>query len=186
MLKFVAKDGSEFTLREPKIGDAKACLDYINELVKEGAPIIINKIATLKEERKWLRRQINDIKKGLNITLVAEKNGEIISICQLWRRKYRMSHVADFGIGVKKKYRRMSIAETISREVLRRAKEKGIEIVRSWVFEDNEPSIALHRKLGFVQDAILEDEIKEGRNYKNGFLMSLYLKRPVPRTYHGG
>jgi len=177
MLKFVAKDGSEFILREPKIGDAESCLDYINELVREGAPIIINKISSLKEERKWLKRQIEDIKKKLNVTLVAEKNGEIVSICQLWRRAYRMSHVADFGIGVKRKYRRMGIAEAISREVLRRAKEKDIKIVRSWVFEDNGPSMALHRKLGFVQDAILEDEIKDGRNYKDAFLMSLYLKK---------
>ena len=88
-----------------------------------------------------------------------------------------MSHVADFGVGVKKKYRGIGIAEAISREVFKIAKEKGIEIVRSWVFEDNGPSMALHRKLGFVQDAILEDEIKDGRNYKDAFLMSLYLKK---------
>ena len=55
MLKFVAKDGSEFILREPKIGDAESCLDYINELAREGAPIIINKVFTLRKERKWLR-----------------------------------------------------------------------------------------------------------------------------------
>ena len=177
MLKFVAKDGSEFILREPKIGDAESCLDYINELVREGAPIIINKISTLKEEREWLRRQIEDIKKNMNVTLVAEKNGEIVSICQLWRRTYRMSHVADFGVGVKRKYRRIGIAGTISLEVFRIAKEKGIEIVRSWVFEDNGPSKALLKKLGFVRDAILKDEIKDGRNYKDAFLMSLYLKK---------
>jgi len=114
--------------------------------------------------------------------LVAEKSGEIVSICELRRRTYRMSHVAGFGIGVKRKYRRMGIAEAISREVLRRAKKKGIEIVRSCVFEDNESSKALHRKLGFVEEAILKDEIKIGRNYKNGILMGLYLKKWAPRT----
>jgi len=177
MRKFVAKDGSEFIIREPKIGDAKACLEYINELVEEGAPININKKATLRAEREWLRRQIDEIKRGRNIMLVAEKNGEIVSICELRRRTYRMSHVANFGIGVKRKYRRMGIAEAISREVLRKAKKAGIKIVRSCVFEDNEPSKAFHRKLGFVQEAVLRDEIKEGEKYKNGILMSLYLKK---------
>lgn len=177
MQKFVAKDGSEFVLREPKIGDAKSSLDYINELVREGAPIIIDKVTTLEEERKWLRRQIEDIKKKQNVTLVAEKNGEIVSICQLWRRPYRMSHIADFGISVKKKYRGIGIAEKISHEVFRIANDKGIEIVRSWVFEDNEPSKALLKKLGFVRDAILKDEIKDGIDYKDAFLMSLYLKK---------
>lgn len=176
MLKFVAKDGSEFILREPKMGDAKACSEYINELVEEGAPININKKATLRAEREWLRRQIDEIKRGRNIMLVAEKNGEIVSVCELRRRTYRMAHVANFGIGVKRKYRRLGIAEAISREVLRRAKEEGIEIVRSCVFEDNEPSIALHRKLGFVREAVLKDEIKDDGKYKDGILMSLYLK----------
>jgi RimJ/RimL family protein N-acetyltransferase len=177
MSKFVARDGAVFIIREPKIGDAKSCLDYINELVRESAPIIIDKAMTLNEERKWLKRQIEDIQKKRNVTLVAEKNGEIVSICQLWRRAYRMSHVADFGISVKRKYRRIGIAQTISREAFRTAKERGIEIVRSWVFEDNGPSQALLKKLGFVRDAILKDEIKDGRNYKNAFLMSLYLKK---------
>jgi RimJ/RimL family protein N-acetyltransferase len=113
--------------------------------------------------------------------LVAEKNGEIVSVCEI-RRRYRMAHVANFGIGVKRKYRRLGIAEAISREVLRRAKKEGIEIVRSCVFEGNEPSKALHRKLGFVEEAILKDEIKIGRNYRNGILMSLYPKKWAPRT----
>ena len=177
MPKFVTKDRNTFIFREPKIGDAKACLDYINELVKEDAPININKKATLREERAWLKRQIDEIKRGRNIMLVAEKNGEIVSVCELRRRTYRMSHVANFGIGVKRKYRRLGIAEAISREVLKRAKEEGIEIVRSCVLEGNEPSMALHRKLGFVRDAILKDEIKHDGKYKNGFLMSLYLRK---------
>jgi RimJ/RimL family protein N-acetyltransferase len=176
-MKFVAKDGNEFILREPRIGDAKSCLEYINELVREGALILINKVTTLKEERKWLKRQIDDIKSNRNVTLVAEKDGEIVSICQLWRRSYRMSHVADFGISVKRKYRRVGIAKTISFEVFKIARIKGIEIVRSWVFEDNIASQALLKKLGFVRDAILKDEIKDDGDYKNAFLMSIYLKK---------
>jgi len=183
MLKFTTKDGSTFIFREPKMGDAKACLEYINDLVEEGAPINIDKRATLRAERAWLKRQIGEIKRGQTIMLVAEKNGEIVSTCQLWRRTYRMSHVANFGVGVKRKYRRMGIAEAISREVLRKAKTEGIEIIRSCVFEDNEPSKALHKRLGFVEEAILKDEIKIGRNYKNGILMSLYLKKWAPRTW---
>jgi RimJ/RimL family protein N-acetyltransferase len=177
MLKFVAKDGSEFIIRQPKMGDAKACLGYINELVEEGAQININKRLTLKAERAWLRWQIDEIKKGRTIMLVAEKSGEIVSICELRRRTYKMSHVANFGIGVKKKYRRLGIAETISRAVLSRAERGEIKIVRSCVFEDNEPSKALHRKLGFVQEAVMKDELEDNGEYKDAIMMSLYLKK---------
>ncbi|MDI6820057.1 MAG: GNAT family N-acetyltransferase [Candidatus Hodarchaeaceae archaeon] len=161
MLKFVARDGSTFIFREPKMKDAKACLEYINELVKEGAPINIDKEVALRTERARLRRQIDGIKRGQIIMLVAEKNGEIVSVCELRRRTHRMSHVANFGIGVKRRYRRLGIAEAISREALRMAERAEIEIVRSCVFEDNEPSKALHGKLGFVREAVLRDEIKD-------------------------
>jgi hypothetical protein len=63
MLKFAGNDGSEFIFREPRMKDAKACLDYVNELVEEGAPININKKVTLREERAWLRGQIDEVKR---------------------------------------------------------------------------------------------------------------------------
>jgi RimJ/RimL family protein N-acetyltransferase len=177
ILKFVGRDGREFIIRQPKIGDANAFTDYINELVAEGAPINIDKRLTLKAERAWLRRQIDDIKRGQIIILVAEKMGEIVSTCELRRKTYKMSHVANFGIGVKRKYRRLGVAEAISREVLRRAEKGGIKIVRSLVFEDNEPSKALHKKLGFVREGVLKDEIEDRGEYKDAIMMSLYLKK---------
>lgn len=130
MQKFVAKDGSTFIFREPKMEDVKGCLEYINELVREGAHIIIDREVTLREERAWLKEQIAKLKKGQIIMLVAEKDGEIVPICELVRRRYRMAHIADLGISAKKKYRRVGIAEAIFREVLSRAEKKGIEVVR--------------------------------------------------------
>jgi RimJ/RimL family protein N-acetyltransferase len=177
MLKFVAGDGSEFIIRQPRIGDAKACTDFINELVDEGAPININKRLTLKAERAWLRRQIYETKRRRVIILVAERMGEIVSTCELRRKTYKMSHVANFGIGVRRRYRRLGIAEAISREVLRRGERGGIKIVRSYVIEDNGPSKALHKKLGFVREGVLRDEVEDRGKYKDLIMMSLYLKK---------
>lgn len=181
MLKFVAKDGSTFIFREPKVGDAKACQEYLNELVREGAPLALDKEMTLKEGRAWLKEHIHRVKRGQTIMLVAEKSGEIVSICQSTRKGHKMIHVADFGVSVKKKYRRIGIAEAISSEVLRRAKEEGVEIVRLWVFEDNKAAKALYRKLGFVKEFVLEDEIKDDGKYKGLALMSLYLRKKSDR-----
>lgn len=177
MLKFVAKDGSMITLREPKINDAKACLSFINDLIKEGAPILRDKKVTLAEERAWLRNQMKAIEDGEVIMLIAEKNGEVIATCEVKKRKYKMAHIANFGIAVLRKYRRMRIGETISREVLKRAKKSKIEIIKLSVFKDNEPAKALYRKLGFAEEAILRNEIKVGKNYKDLIRMSLYLKK---------
>jgi len=176
MLKFTSKDGDNFIFREPKMGDAKSCMKFINELVREGAPITVNEKVTLKEEKAWLKERIAKIKSGKVFMLVAEKNGEIAAICEIMGRKYNMAHIGDLGISVRKKYRRIGIAEAIFREVLKKAVRKGIEIVRLCVYEDNAPAKALYKKLGFVREALLKNEIKCAGRYKNAYVMSLYLK----------
>lgn len=177
MLKFLSKDGDNFIFREPKMSDAKSCMEFINELVREGAPITINKKVTLKEEQTWLKKQVAKIKGGKVFMIVAEKNGEIVAICEIIRRKYNMAHIADLGISVKKKYRRVGIAEAIFREVLKKADGKGIEIVRLCVYEYNAPAKALYKKLGFVREAVLKNEIKCAGKCKNAHVMSLYIKK---------
>jgi RimJ/RimL family protein N-acetyltransferase len=181
MLKFVAKDRSMITLREPKMSDAKALLNFINDLVEEGAPILRDKKVTLAEERAWLRNQMKAIRDGEVIMLIAEKNGEVIATCEVKKRRYKMAHIANFGIAIRRKYRRMGIGEAISREVLRRAKRSKIEIIKLSVFKDNEPAKALYRKLGFAGEAVLRNEIKVGKNYKDLIRMSLYFKKSLLR-----
>ena len=177
MLKFVTKDKTVITFRKPKIGDAKALLNFINDLVEEGAQILRDKKVTLTEERAWLDDQIKTIGNGKLILLIAEKNGKIIATCEVRKRKSKMAHIADFGVAVRKEYRKKGIGETISRWVLKEAKRSKIEIIKLKVFEDNEPAKALYRKLGFAEEATLRNEIKVGKNYKDCILMSLYLKK---------
>lgn len=175
MRKFIAKNNEEFVFREPKKSDAHAYLEYLNDLVDEGAPINLERKQTLGGVETSLKERVDKIKRGQVIGFIAEKNGKIISICEVKRRTGRMSHVADLGVAVSKKYRRIGIGWAISSEVLSRAKEKGVEIVRLEVLEDNIPATTLYRKLGFVKETVLKDEIKEGDKYKNCVLMSLYL-----------
>jgi hypothetical protein len=80
MLKFAGNDGSEFIFREPRMKDAKACLDYVNELVEEGAPININKKVTLREERAWLRGRSTRSKGTKHHARSREKRGNCIGL----------------------------------------------------------------------------------------------------------
>jgi ribosomal protein S18 acetylase RimI-like enzyme len=174
MKKFVAKNGEVFIFRVPRQNDEKACLEFINELIDEGAPIALDRKITLREERMWLKRQIWEIREKRLIMLIAERNGEIVAICEARRKTGRIRHVADFGISVRKKCRGMGVGEAIAGEVLMRAKRAGIKIVRLCVFERNKPAINLYRKLGFVEEAVLKGEVREGMKFKNAILMSLY------------
>ncbi len=177
MKKFTARDGSVFIFREPRMSDAKKCLEYVNGLVDEGAKIIIDKKVTMKDERAWLKETIGKMRKGQLILVMAEKDGDIVSICHLAKRGYKMSHVADLGIGVSKKYRRIGLAQAIFQETLRKARGRGIEIIKLGTYEDNAPARSLYRKLGFKREAVLKDEIKCKCDYTNVIAMSLDLRK---------
>ena len=73
MKKFVAKNGEVFIFRVPRQNDEKACLEFINELIDEGAPIALDRKITLREERMWLKRQIWEIREKRLIMLIAER-----------------------------------------------------------------------------------------------------------------
>ncbi len=88
-----------------------------------------------------------------------------------------MSHVADLGIGVSKKYRRIGLAQAIFQETLRKARGKSIEIIKLCAYEDNAPARSFYRKLGFEMEAILKDEIKCKCDYTNVVAMSLDLRK---------
>jgi hypothetical protein len=55
--------GRKFIVRKVRLSDAKTALDFINSLDEEDASILINKKATLKEEKEWIKRQIQMEKK---------------------------------------------------------------------------------------------------------------------------
>jgi len=177
MLKFVTKDKTVITFRKPRMSDVKALVNFINDVVEEGAQILRDKKVTLSEERAWLDNQIKAIRNGKLILLIAEKDGKIIATCEVRKRKSKMIHIADFGVAVRKEYRRKGIGEAISRQVLNEAKKSKIEIIKLKVFEDNKPAKYLYSKLGFTKEAVLKNEIKVDKNYKNLISMSLYLKK---------
>lgn len=177
MLKFVTKDKTVTTFRKPRMSDVKALVNFINDVVEEGAQILRDKKVTLSEERVWLENQIKAIRNGKLILLIAEKDGKIIATCEVRKRKSKMIHIADFGVAVRKGYRQKGIGEAISRQVLKEAKKSKIEIIKLKVFEDNKPAKYLYSKLGFAKEAVLKNEIKVDKNYKNLISMSLYLKK---------
>ena len=176
MRKFIAKNKVEILLRVPKKSDAHAYLSFVNGLVEENAPINLRKKQTLKEVKHSISYRISRSQNRNNFVYVAEKDSEIAAICEVKRRVGRMLHVGDFGIAVCKKYRGIGVGEAISKEVLREAKEGGIEIVRLETFVDNEPAKSLYRKLGFVEETVLKGEILDENGYRDAVLMSLYFK----------
>ena len=159
------KDGRTILIRRPMISDAKSLRDYINSLVEEDAPILMNEKISLKQEKEWLKDLLKDIRKGTSHYLVAELDGEIVGGIHMYRRRYRNSHCADIGISLSKDYRRLGIATVLFEKMLAIGKkDKSIKIIYLSAYAYNKKALRLYRKMGFRVVARLKKRVQ----YKGG------------------
>lgn len=172
--KFQTKDGKNIILRRPRMKDAKQLLNLVNSLVEEDAQILTNKKMTLKEEKEWLKDRLKQIRKNKVHYLVAEYKGEIIAGADLTKKKWRQSHVAEYGISVKKGYRNIGLGSKLTKIMLdigRRDKE--IKIISLNVYPTNKAAIHLYKKFGFRKVAVLKKRIKYKGKYIDDIVMDL-------------
>jgi len=155
------KDGRMITIRRPKMSDVKQFTKYINSLVDEDAMIKINERQTLKSETAWLKGVLSDIRKNKKHSLLAECEGELISMVELRKGFGRQSHVASIGMGVKKNYRRLGVATRMMKEILDIGrKDKDVKIIYLDVYAYNRPAIKLYKRLGFKKVAKLKNRVQ--------------------------
>jgi len=164
--KYKDKKGEEFLIRYLNFSDYEKCLNYINRLVEEDAMILLNKKLTKEEELEWICKQLKSMENNESLVLVAEKNGRIIGITEIIKRKGKESHIGVFGISVEKNFRGRGIGELLARKILEIAKkELKIKMVILGVYENNIPALNLYKKLGFNICGKLPKGIKHKRKY---------------------
>ena len=56
----VILDGKDIVIRKPRMRDDSSLLRFVNSLVKEDAMIDVNRASSLKEERKWLKENLEN------------------------------------------------------------------------------------------------------------------------------
>jgi RimJ/RimL family protein N-acetyltransferase len=140
---------------------AKEFQDYINSLVEEDVQIVMNKKVGLKEERKYLIKEINEIRKRKRITIIAEHMNKIVGVCSVHLRNGKSSHVAEVGITVRKEYRGIGLGKYLMKTALKIAKGKlKPSLFRLSVFSTNKIAQNLYKKLGFKEVARIPDQLK--------------------------
>jgi ribosomal protein S18 acetylase RimI-like enzyme len=119
---------------------AKEFLDFINSLVKEDAQITVNKKSNLKEELKWLKQNLDGVRKKKKVFCIAKDKKKIVGIASIEMRGLRESHVGILNISVRKEYRGIGLGKYLMKEVLNLAKRKlkpKPKIIRLSVFSTN-------------------------------------------------
>jgi RimJ/RimL family protein N-acetyltransferase len=176
--KEVILDGKKILIRRPKISDLKSMLQFINSIVDEDIFINVNKKLTLKEERKWLKNVLDNIRKNKQHSLVATYKGEIVAEISATRSDYRRSHVALIGISIKKGYRNIGLGTILLKSIIDISKkDSNIKILHLEVYLGNKKAIRLYTRMGFRKVASLPKRILYKGKYSDHLIMDYPLNK---------
>lgn len=166
------------TLQEIDIKKAKKFQEFVNELaVDDTALIKIKSKRTLKEERKWIKDRLEQIKKSKNVMLIAECDNRVIASTSIGLLSYTQAHVATFGIAILKEYRSIGLGKYLMREILKLANTKlKPKIIKLGVYSTNKVAIALYKKMGFKIVAVIPKQINFNNKLIDEIIMLKFKK----------
>lgn len=162
---FAAKDGRKVILRSVRWEDLEGLIEFIDSLADEGADILRTERVTREEEAEWLGRRLARIDKGELIDAVAEVDGKVVANSEVQKRAGMMSHIGDFGIGIKSGYRGIGIGTEIMRTLMEESKNAGLRILVLDHFATNKPARALYEKMGFKEEGRIPKGICKNGKY---------------------
>ena len=165
-MKTIIFGSKEIIIRKLSNGDlrnVKKFQDFINSFVEEDAQILYNKKFSLKEEKNWLKEQLQNIKNHKTVFLIAQDHNKVVGTTGIDLRRGREAHVGEFGITIRNGYRGIGLGKYLMKEILKLAKkelEPKPKIIRLSVFPTNKPAIGLYKKLGFKKVAKIPKQIQ--------------------------
>jgi len=144
-----------------------------NSVIEEGKYFFKNEgLSSIEEASEWFHEHV---KAGL--TYVAVKvNGELVGGATIEPRKGKASHVAYFGIFIKKNFRNLGIGTRLTRKLLELARQKKFKIIQLYVFASNKQAIHIYKKLGFEEAGRIENGVRlPSDSYTDETIMTLHL-----------
>lgn len=163
-------------IREALVKDAEQIIAYTKIVGGETENLTFGDSGfpvTLEQEENYLK-SVHDDKTSVH--LVACENGEIIGDGSLRGLPRRMCHRAEVGLTVKRKYWNQGVGSALMEELIKYARENGIEILNLDVRSDNVNAIHLYEKFGFKHIGTSPAYFKIDGNYVDFELMYLDLR----------
>ena len=163
-------------IREALVKDAEQIIAYTKIVGGETENLTFGDSGfpvTLEQEENYLK-SVHDDKTSVH--LVACENGEIIGDGSLRGLPRRMCHRAEVGLTVKRKYWNQGVGSALMEELIKYARENGIEILNLDVRSDNVNAIHLYEKVGFKHIGTSPAYFKIDGNYVDFELMYLDLR----------
>ena len=150
--------GHEFIIRRIVVGDGDLLLEYAKSLPRHDLLYMRRNLSTKEGIDKWFRA----LSGGYTFAFAAILDGKIVGYSSInltgldWS-----SHVADIRVSVSPAVREFGLGRVLVREAFKLAVTLGIEIIRASMTPDQKGARALFEELGFKNEAILKDNVKD-------------------------
>lgn len=151
--KITLKNGDICTLRNGTERDGEQVLEVFSLTHSE-----TDFMLTYPDENSFIAAQESDFLKEKTeskneIEIVAEINGKIVGTAGIDAvgGKFKISHRADFGIGILKEYWGLGIGSALTDACIECAKAAGYLQLELNVVAENKSAVALYEKLGFKE-----------------------------------
>jgi L-amino acid N-acyltransferase YncA len=166
--KVMLRDGSQVAIQPLKADRAQALLEFFR-LLPEGDRLNLRDDVTKPE---WLDRFVRRVEGSEVIEIVAESAGEIVGEATLYRWLHGwMMHLGEVRVTVAPAPRRKGMGHALAREIVRQATGMGVEKLIVQITEDQVAARRLFDHLGFLQEAVLRNHVKDIRGHKRDLLI---------------
>ncbi len=172
------KNGVQAVLRNPKVEDAEALIDFIKTTSGETEFLLRYPEEwniTVEQEEAWVRRSVAS---DSSLVIACYINGEVAGNCSLdFYGGIKNRHRSVISISVLKKYWGLGIGSALLSELIDAASaHDGTEIIELEVIEGNDRAIRLYEKMGFkiMSEKPNAFKLKNGKMVKD-YYMQKYL-----------
>lgn len=146
---------------------------------------VINCMQSVMDERVFLvseyyllteRGEQERIRSPDDLTVVAEKNEEIVGVLTIQRGMYRKNrHTANLGIAVKNAHRKKGVGSELISAGIVWCRENFIKKLNLEVFSSNKGAISLYEKMGFSVEGIRKSQFVIDGTYVDDVFMTIWL-----------
>ena len=159
------KNGKEYCLRSIVPEDTEQYVDFMYRVSSDTHFMMRNgdEVGTDEEAVEQQRKIIEDFAKDDKQGMMPVLDGDRIigNIAVRGNGKHRKTaHRCSIGIGVRKEYQGLGIGSILMEHALDFAKNAGYEVMELGVFSDNEPALALYKKMGFIEWGRMPDAFR--------------------------
>jgi ribosomal protein S18 acetylase RimI-like enzyme len=171
---------ADFVVRAARPKDARSFLEMWRTVVDEKRYV---RSETVRRSvgyyrRRYFRRSWTDEQ----ASIVAVHGDQVIGHLNAAREEGPMTrHVATLGMAVAPEWRGRGVGSALMHEVIRWAKEVGVEKLALSVYPHNEAAMALYRKFGFKEEGRLTGHSKKSIGYLDEIVMGLWVNSREPR-----